>query len=99
MANALMNAAEREALARRVLAMSPVDRAEVSISAADAALTRFTHEVFNQNLAANDVGVSVRAIVDQRTGVAHTNRIDDESLRATVARAVEMARLSPPDPL
>jgi PmbA protein len=98
-ADASMNAAEREAVAQRVLAMSPVDRTEVSISAADAALTRFTHEVFNQNLAANNVGVSVRAIVDRRTGVAHTNRLDDESLRATVARAVEMAKLSPPDPL
>jgi predicted Zn-dependent protease len=94
-----MESAQRESLARRVLAMSPADRTEVLISTADAALTRFTHEVSNQNLAAANVGISVRAIVDQRTGVAQTNRLDEDSLRATVARAVKMAKLSPPDPL
>jgi PmbA protein len=91
--------AQREALAQRVLGMSPADRTEVLISTADAALTRFTHEVSNQNLAAGNVGISVRAVVDRRTGVAQTNRLDDDSLRATVERAVEMAKLSPPDPL
>jgi predicted Zn-dependent protease len=86
-----MESSQREALARRVLAMSPADRTEVLISTADAALTRFTHEVSNQNLAAANVGISVRAIVDQRTGVAQTNRLDEASLRATVARALELA--------
>jgi PmbA protein len=97
--NAPQQPAEREALAKRVLAMSSADQTEVLINQADAALTRFTHEVSNQNLAAQNVGLSVRAVVDRRTGVAQTNRLDDDSLRATVARALEMAKLSPPDPL
>jgi PmbA protein len=94
-----MESSQREALAARVLAMSPADRTEVLISTGDAALTRFTHEVSNQNLATANAGLSVRAIVDRRTGVAQTNRFEEDSLRATVARAVEMAKLSPPDPL
>jgi PmbA protein len=94
-----MQAAQREALAKRILAFSNADRTEVLISAGDAALTRFTHEVSNQNLAVENVDVSVRAVIDNRTGVAQTNRLDDDSLRAAVARALEMAKLSPPDPL
>lgn len=95
-----MHSAQREALAKRVLAMAgAADEAEVLVSAGDSALTRFTHQVCNQNVAAADAAVSVRAVVDKRTGVARTNRFDDASLREVVDRAVEMARLAPQDPL
>lgn len=95
-----MRSSQREALAKSVLAMaSAADEAEVLLSAGDSALTRFTHQVCNQNVAAADAAISVRAIVDKRTGVARTNRFDDASLRDVVDRAVEMARLAPQDPL
>src|SRR5579862_3281489 len=95
-----MRAAERERLAKRVVDLAhSADQAEALVSAGDSALTRFTHEVSNQNVAAADVGVSFRAIVEGRTGVARTNRLDDESLREMVNRAIGMARLAPSDPL
>ncbi|HZZ01237.1 MAG TPA: DNA gyrase modulator [Candidatus Baltobacteraceae bacterium] len=95
-----MHSAQREALAKRALEMAgAADEAEVLVSTADAALTRFTHQVSNQNVASADAGISVRAIVDKRTGVARTNRFDDASLRDAADRAVEMARLAPQDPL
>lgn len=95
-----MRSAEREKLAKAALAMaSAADEAEVLVSAADTALTRFTHQACNQNVASADAGISVRAVVDKRTGVARTNRFDDASLREVVDRAVEMARLAPQDPM
>ena len=91
--------AGRERLAAHVLALSNADQTEVLVSTNDNSLTRFTHEVSNQNVAASDVGVCVRAILAGRTGVAQTNRLDDSSLRDVVARAIAMAKLAPQDPL
>jgi PmbA protein len=97
--NGRFGAGDREKLATRVLELSDADQTEVLVSTSDSALTRFTHEVPNQNLASTDVGISVRAILGARTGVARTNHLDESSLRNVVQRAIAMARLAPDDPL
>ncbi len=89
----------REDIAARVLELSAADQTEVLVSTSDTALTRFTHEMSNQNVAAADMGISVRAILSGRTGVAQTNRFDEKSLRDVVARAGAIAALAPEDPL
>jgi PmbA protein len=95
-----MHSAQREALAKKTLQFAEAaDQAEVFTAFSDSALTRFTHETSNQNVAAADVVVSVRAIIDGRTGVARTNVLDDASLHGIVERAEAMARLAPSDPL
>lgn len=94
-----MNSLERERLARDVLERSHADQTEVLVSSSDSALTRFTHEVSNQNVAACAVELSVRAIIDGRTGVASTNAFDTLALQQLVERASEMARLAPKDPM
>lgn len=94
-----MDKAEREAIAQRLLAASTADQTEVIVSATNNALTRFTHGISNQNVGTIDVNVSVRAIVDGRTGVAATNRTSDEDLKAVVQRAIDMAAFAPADPL
>jgi PmbA protein len=95
-----MHSATREAIAERTLQFADAaDQAEVFVAFSDSALTRFTHEASNQNVAASDVVVSMRAILDGRTGVARTNSLGDGSLREIVERAVAMARLAPSDPL
>ena len=93
-----MDSKAREALAERVLALSTADQTEVTIGSESADLTRFTHEEIHQNVARADTGVSVRAILGLRTGTAATNVLDDESLRATVERAIAIAQLAPEDP-
>ena len=93
-----MDSKQREELAERVLALSNADHTEVTVGTEDADLTRFTHEEIHQNVARTDAGVSVRAILGKRTGVAATNLLDDASLRSTVDRAIEIARLAPEDP-
>ena len=99
MDKATLAAADRERIARRALELSRADQTEVLVSTADAALMRFTHESSNQNVASCDAGISVRAIVDGRTGVAQTNCFDDAALAAVVSRAAALAALAPRDPL
>ncbi len=94
-----MNDLERERLARELLERSTADETEVLVAFSDAALTRFTHEVSNQNVATRGVEVSVRAIVDRRTGVVRGNAFDMLSLQQLVDRAAALARLAPEDPL
>jgi PmbA protein len=94
-----MDKATRESLARRTLELSRADQTEVLISHNDAALTRFAHETVTQNVAACDTAVSVRTIVDGKTGVARTNLLCESSLRAVVERALAMTALVPSDPL
>lgn len=93
-----MDSSAREALAARVLGFSNADQTEVLVWSARDELTRFTHNMVHQNVAASDVSVRVRAIVGKRTGVATTNVLDDPSLRETVSRAIEIAKLAPEDP-
>lgn len=93
-----MDKAAREALARRILSLSSADQTEVLVTYENAALTRFTHNVIHQNVAHDDTTVSVRAIIDGRTGVARTNVLDENSLHDIVGRATEMASLAPKDP-
>jgi predicted Zn-dependent protease len=93
-----VNSAQREALAQRVLARSKAEQTEVSVSVSDASLTRFARGISNQNVSTADRTIAVRAIVDGKTGVAATSSIDDASLDALVARALEIASLAPSDP-
>lgn len=93
-----MDSAQREALAKRVLARSTADQTEVAVSFGDSSLTRFTHGISNQNVASVDTAISVRAIVGGRTGVAATNHLDDRSLDEVVKNAMAMAALAPQDP-
>ncbi|HEY9085960.1 MAG TPA: TldD/PmbA family protein [Candidatus Tyrphobacter sp.] len=94
-----MDRAQRERMARAILERSPAEQTEVLIGQSDDTLTRFTHQISNQNVAALGAQITVRAILAGRTGVASTNSVDEDALRALVERAVAMARLAPKDPL
>lgn len=94
----MVERAEVEALLDRVLKLSDAQQTEVLYLGGDQALTRFANSQIHQNVMEHDRSVQVRVIDDQRTGVATTNRLDDESLRKTVARAREISRLAEPNP-
>ena len=93
-----MNSADRESIAARVLGYSRAEQTEVGVYYSHSELTRFTQNSVHQNVAAGDVAVRVRAIVAKRTGVASTNALDEASLQAVVAQAIETANLAPEDP-
>jgi PmbA protein len=72
--------------------------AEAVVTASSTALTRFANNRVHQNVASEDLTVSVRAIVHTRVGVATTNRTSPEGLAACCEAAVEAARRAPEDP-
>ncbi len=84
-------------IARVAVELVVADEAEVVITAEHSALTRFANNRINQNVAEQNASVSVRAVLGRRTGVASTNRLDEASLAATAAAAVEAASRAVPD--
>jgi PmbA protein len=84
-------------LARRALAAAGPD-AQVVVQSERSGMARFaSSEVHQPTLVADDT-VEVQIVLpDGRSGVAATNRIDDESLAAVGRRAREAAESAPPD--
>jgi PmbA protein len=82
----------------KILRFSLAPETEASISAVSYSLTRFANNTIHQNVAEEDVNLSVRAITDHRTARASTNKFDDDSIRQVCERALALASLQPPDP-
>lgn len=72
--------------------------AEALYLARDAALTRFAGSRIHQNVSEHDATLRLRVMDGGRTGVASTNRLDDQGLAEVVARAQEICRRSAPNP-
>jgi predicted Zn-dependent protease len=72
--------------------------AEAVYLARDAALTRFAGSRIHQNVSEHDASLRVRVVDDGRTGVASTNRLDDQGIAEVVSRAQEICRRSAPNP-
>jgi len=93
----LSEAAARE-LADRVLAMSPADETEVSVSSG---WTGNTRSAVNRITTAGEVentSVSVTARFGRREASTSTNRLDEEGLRTAAEAAADLARLAPENP-
>jgi predicted Zn-dependent protease len=86
------------ALLEGALERSPADETELVARGYDSALTRFAGSTIHQNVHEDDTSIIVRVIVDKRTGVVSTNRLEPEAVDGAVARAIEIARQSPPEP-
>ncbi|MGS2613497.1 TldD/PmbA family protein [Micromonospora sp. LZ34] len=76
----------------------PDAQAEVVVTRADLALTRFANSFIHQNVAESTVGVRLRLHVDGRTAAGSGSLVDADGLRALVERTLTAARLCPPDP-
>jgi predicted Zn-dependent protease len=74
------------------------DELEVLFYATRNALTRFANNTIHQNVAEENVNVSVRTAFGQRTARATTNKLDDESLKRVVQSSESLARVQHPDP-
>src|SRR5947209_17838472 len=85
-------------LLQKVLNYSQAEQTEVAYHGTESALTRFATNHIHQNVAESNAELHVRAVVGQRTGVAATNRLDDESLRRVTEQALEIAQISPENP-
>jgi len=83
---------------RKVLKYSTADETEAFITSASHSLTRFANNSIHQNVAEEGMSLSVRAVVEQRTARASTNRLDESSIRQICEATLALARLQPPNP-
>lgn len=81
----------------RILKFSRAEETEASINGVSYSLTRFANNTIHQNVAEEDVNISVRVLSDHRTARATTNKFDDDSLRQVCETALALAALQPPD--
>ena len=77
---------------------SAADDVEVIFYSTRNALTRFANNTIHQNMAEDNVMVSVRTVFDGRTARAATNKLDDDSLKRVVHASESLAKVQQPDP-
>ncbi len=82
----------------KVLKYSRAEETEAMITGNSYSLTRFANNTIHQNVAEEDINLSIRAVTGQRTARASTNLLDDHSIRQTCEAALDLAALQPPDP-
>jgi PmbA protein len=75
-----------------------VEETEVHVDEVADALTRFANNGIHQNVAEHGLTVSVRTVLEGRTARATTNRVDEDSLRATIEGALSLAASQPKNP-
>jgi PmbA protein len=86
-----------ESILARALSLVTDAEAEALFTARDASLTRFANSRIHQNVADRDATLRMRIVRDARTGVATTNRLDDEGLLEVVARASATLAMATPN--
>ncbi len=82
----------------RLRTFSTADEIEVLFYGGHSALTRFANNIIHQNVAEENIILSVRTSFGQRTARATTNKLDQESLRQVVRASEDIARIQHPDP-
>jgi PmbA protein len=85
-------------LVEQIRKYSVADEVEVIVYTTRNALTRFANNVIHQNLAEENVAVSVRTVFAGRTARATTNKIDDEGLKRVVKASENLAKVQHSDP-
>jgi predicted Zn-dependent protease len=93
----LLTEKEARTICEKLLSYVKADDAAVSVSSENYGHLRFASNAFTTSGARENVNVGVMVWIDKKRGAASTNEIDDESLKATVALAEQLARISPVD--
>jgi len=78
-------------IAERALALSDADT-QVTVVRERSLLSRYARSAPTQATAVDDTSVEILSLRDGHTAIASTNRLDDDALRATAARADAAAR-------
>ncbi|MCZ6653714.1 MAG: TldD/PmbA family protein [Planctomycetota bacterium] len=89
---------EFDSMADLVYANSKADHTQINFSDSANMTTRFANNQVIQNVAVRRPRLSVEVAFGKRVGRMSTDKFDPASLKATVAKAEEIARLSPEDP-
>ena len=93
----LLSEKDARAICEKLLSYVKADDAAVGVNSENYGHLRFASNSFTTSGARENVTVGVTVWIDKKRGAASTNEIDDESLKATVAQAEQLARISPVD--
>lgn len=93
----LLSENDARAICEKLLGYVKADDASVGVTSENYGHLRFASNSFTTSGARENVSVGVTVWIDKKRGAASTNEIDDESLKATVALAEQLARISPVD--
>lgn len=69
---------------------------EISLASTADSLTRFANNEIHQNVSERATSLSVRAVVDNKTARASTNRLHRDGIQSVVDEAIALARASEP---
>ena len=93
----MLTEAQARELTQRILGYVKADDAAVNVTSENFSHLRFAANSFTTSGARENTTVGVNVWIDKKRGAATTNEIDDASLRAAVAQAETLARISPVD--
>jgi len=85
-------------LVEKALSLSKAEQTEVEIMAEESHLTRFANSYIHQNVSGSDTAISVRAVIGKKIGRASTNKVDDASIKETLGKALEIAKVQRENP-
>ena len=93
----LLSEQEARAITEKLLSYVRADDAIVSVNSENYSHLRFAANAFTTSGARKNTSVGITVWIDKKRGASSTNEIDDASLKAAVAQAEEIARISPVD--
>ncbi len=82
----------------KLLRASTAHDTVISMHGAKTASTRYANNAITQNMAKNQIMVSVKTAFGNQVGSSWTNELDEEALVRMVRRAEAAAKIAPPDP-
>src|SRR5918999_506498 len=93
----LLTEKDARTICEKLLSYVKADDAAVGVNSENYGHLRFASNAFTTSGARKNVTVGVTVWIEKKRGSASTNEINDESLKATVALAERLARISPVD--
>jgi predicted Zn-dependent protease len=93
----LLTEKEARAICEKMMGYVKADDASAGVTSENYGHLRFAANGLTTSGARENVSVGVTVWIGNKRGSASTNEIDDESLKATVALAEQLARISPVD--
>lgn len=93
----LLTEKDARTICEKLLSYVKADDAVVGVNSENYGHMRFASNAFTTSGARENVSVGVTVWINNKRGAASTNEIDDESLKATVAQAEQLAQISPVD--
>ncbi len=82
---------------KKVVQDSPADQTEAIVMTEDSALARFTPTSIHQHVSEKNRTLLLRVVLGKRIAVVTTNLLQTSSIKATLQRAISLAKVQPPN--